>query len=57
MPEEDPAFLRETLFLCHKVTDVSMLIRMDSGNAASENLGILLEASEQFIIKRNGWQR
>ncbi len=48
-----PAFLRETLRLCRKITDAPLLVRMDSGNDAAENLGILLEAGERFIIKRN----
>lgn len=48
-----PAFLRETLKLCHQLTDKPLLVRMDSGNDASENLGILLEDGSWFIIKRN----
>ena len=48
-----PAFLRETLSLCHKLTEKPLLIRMDAGNDAAENLGILLEDGAWFIIKRN----
>ncbi len=48
-----PAFLRETLGLCHKVTDAPLLVRMASGNDAAEKLGILLEADVLFLIKRN----
>ena len=48
-----PAFLRETLALAHQMTDKPLLIRMDSGNDAAENLGILLEDGNWFIIKRN----
>lgn len=48
-----PAFLRETLKLCHQLIDKPLLVRMDSGNDAAENLGILLEDSSWFIIKRN----
>lgn len=48
-----PAFLRETLKLCHQLTDKPLLIRLDSGNDAVENLGILLEDGSWFIVKRN----
>ena len=48
-----PAFLRETLSLCHQLTDKPLLIRMDSGNDAAENLGILIEDGDWFVIKRN----
>ena len=34
-----PDFLRETLRLAHQMTDQQLLIRMDSGNDAAENLG------------------
>jgi hypothetical protein len=48
-----PAFLRETLKYAHQITDEKLLIRMDSGNDAAENLGILLDDGSHFIIKRN----
>ena len=48
-----PAFLRETLSIAHRLTDKPLLIRMDSGNDAAENLGILTEDGSRFIIKRN----
>ena len=48
-----PAFLRETLRLSHEMTNHPLLVRMDSGNDAKENLGILLEDGSWFIIKRN----
>ena len=48
-----PRFLEETLRLSHNLTDAPLLIRMDSGNDAKENLGILLEDGDWFIIKRN----
>ena len=51
--KETPAFLRETLGLCHQMTNKPLLVRMDSGNDAKENLGILLEDGDWFIIKRN----
>ncbi len=48
-----PEFLRETLKLCHQLTDKKLLVRLDSGNDAAENLGILLEDGSKFIVKRN----
>ena len=48
-----PEFLKETLRLSRKMTDQQLLIRMDSGNDAKQNLGILLEDGSWFIIKRN----
>lgn len=53
-----PDFLRETIALCRQLTDKPLLIRLDSGNDASENIGIFMEESLQynnvsFIIKRN----
>lgn len=48
-----PEFLRETLALSRKLTDGQFLVRLDSGNDATENIGILLESGAWFIIKRN----
>lgn len=48
-----PAFLKETLRYSHEMTKNPLLIRMDSGNDAKENLGILLEDGDWFIVKRN----
>ena len=45
--------MKETLRLSHEMTNAPLLIRMDSGNDAKENLGILLEDGDWFIIKRN----
>lgn len=39
-----PDFLRETIRLCRQVTSEPLLFRLDSGNDAAENIGILLEA-------------
>lgn len=51
---ETPAFLRETLTLTRQLTSAPLLVRLDSGNDAGENLGILIEADEvEFLIKRN----
>ena len=35
------------------MTDQQLLVRMDSGNDAAENLGILIEDGAWFVIKRN----
>ena len=51
--KETPAFLRETLSLVRQLTDAPLLVRLDSGNDATDNLGILIEAGVDFIIKRN----
>ena len=48
-----PEFLRQTLELSHKLTDKQLLIRLDSGNDAAENMGILIEDGSWFIVKRN----
>lgn len=48
-----PDFLRETIRMCREITDEPLLVRLDSGNDAAENIGILLEAGCHFIIKRN----
>jgi len=48
-----PEFLRETIAACARVTKEPLLFRLDSGNDASDNIGILLEGGCSFIIKRN----
>ena len=48
-----PEFLRETIRLCREITNEPLLVRLDSGNDAAENIGILMEAGCYFIIKRN----
>ncbi len=48
-----PAFLKQTLSYSHHLTDKQLLIRLDSGNDAAENLGILIEDGSFFIVKRN----
>ena len=48
-----PAFLRQTLTLARQLTSKPLLVRMDSGNDAAENLGILIEDGSWFVIKRN----
>ncbi len=56
--KETPDFLRETIDLCRQLTSKPLLIRLDSGNDASENIGLFMEESYRynnvsFIIKRN----
>ena len=56
--KETPDFLKETIELCRQLTEKPLLIRLDSGNDASENIGIFMEESYKynnvsFIIKRN----
>ena len=56
--KETPDFLRETIEMCRQLTEKPLLIRLDSGNDASENIGIFMEESYKynnvsFIIKRN----
>lgn len=56
--KETPDFLRKTIELCRQLTEKPLLIRLDSGNDASENIGIFMEESYKynnvsFIIKRN----
>lgn len=48
-----PAFLTQTLRLGHQLTDKQLLVRMDTGNDAAQNLGILIEDGSWFIVKRN----
>lgn len=51
--KETPAFLRETVTLARQLTQAPLLVRLDSGNDAADNLAICLEADVDFIIKRN----
>ena len=51
--KDTPEFLIETLALCRQLTDAPLLVRLDSGNDAAVNIGILIESGASFIIKRN----
>lgn len=51
--KDTPEFLRETLNLSRQITGEPLLVRLDSGNDAAENLGILIEDGSYFIVKRN----
>ncbi len=50
-----PIFLAETLSAAKKMTDKTLLVRMDSGNDAAENMEILYWDDPQikFLIKHN----
>ena len=48
-----PEFLKETIAQAKKITDQPLLIRLDSGNDAANNLGIIMESGNWFIVKRN----
>jgi len=52
--KETPEFLEETICLARLVTPEPLLIRMDAGNDAADNLSILESAHQvDYIIKRN----
>ena len=51
-----PKFLIETIDICNKLTDKTLLFRLDSGNDAADNIGVIMERGHHFIIKRNLWQ-
>lgn len=48
-----PEFLYETLKIARFYTDKPILVRLDSGNDAADNIGILVEKGINFLIKRN----
>ena len=48
-----PDFLRQTMKLCKHITNQPLLVRLDSGNDAAENVGIMLENGAYYVIKRN----
>ena len=52
--KETPDFLRETIELCRQLTEKPLLIRLDSGNDASENIGIFNRA---VIVEKEGCSR
>jgi len=52
--KETPAFLQESIRLSRRITGKPLLIRMDSGNDAVDNLSILeSEKNVDYLIKRN----
>lgn len=48
-----PEFLQETINAYKMVTQEPLLLRLDSGNDSSDNIGIFLENGCSFITKRN----
>ena len=48
-----PRFLIETIDICNQLTDKTLLFRLDSGNDAVENIGVIMDRGHHFIIKRN----
>jgi hypothetical protein len=48
-----PSFLRETLQFVRTITNETVLVRMDSGNDAADNIKIFTEENFSFIIKLN----
>ena len=48
-----PNFLRKTVILCTNITEQPLLVRLDTGNDATENVGILLEDGTYYVIKCN----
>ena len=51
--KDTPAFLKETIGIAQQLTDEKLLVRLDSGNDAAENIDILINRGCGFIIKRN----
>ncbi len=48
-----PAFLLETIEYARIITDSSILVRMDAGNDALDNIKICIEKGVEWLIKRN----
>jgi hypothetical protein len=51
--KEAATFLLHSIEYSRRVTDKPLLVRMDAGNDAIENLNVCLEENVDFIIKRN----
>lgn len=51
--KEAAAFLSHSLEYARRITDLPLLVRMDAGNDALENLNVCLNEEVDFIIKRN----
>lgn len=50
---DTPAFLRIALRRARQITDQPLLVRLDAGNDASDNVTVCREVGADFIIKRN----
>jgi hypothetical protein len=51
--EGTPEFLRQTIKLARKVTDRSLLLRLDAGNDSLDNIRVCRKEKVDYIIKRN----
>lgn len=51
--KEAAAFLSHSLDYARRITDSPLLVRMDAGNDALENLNVCLNENVDFIVKRN----
>ena len=51
--KDTPAFLRETIGYAKTITDTSILVRMDAGNDALDNIAVIIELGVDWLIKRN----
>lgn len=48
-----PAFLRETIGYAKIITEASILVRLDAGNDALDNIAVCIEEGVDWLIKRN----
>lgn len=48
-----PFFLLQSIRLAKQLTNLPLLVRLDSGNDSGDNIGICFEEGADFIIKRN----
>ncbi len=48
-----PAFLRETIGYARIITDTGILVRLDAGNDALDNIAVCIEKGIDWLIKRN----
>ena len=51
--EGTPEFLRQTIKLARKITDRSLLVRLDAGNDSLDNIRVCRTEKVDYIIKRN----
>jgi hypothetical protein len=51
--KDTPQFLKESFDLAKKVTKMPLLVRLDSGNDAIENITVCRKEKIHFVIKRN----
>lgn len=51
--KDAPAFLRESIRYAKMVTDLGLLVRLDSGNDSLKNIRVCIEENAAWLIKRN----